>query len=143
MALLVIDGNEAILGRVAAYAAKQALLGSTVKIVNSEKLVVSGAPRTTIDEAKRMKTMGVPRKGPYYSRLPDRYVRRVVRGMLPYKSAHGRDAYARVLCYLGVPTEFANETLVRVPGADASKLPNRKRVTIGRICAEFGGKHYE
>ncbi len=143
MALLVIDGNEAILGRVAAYAAKQALLGSTVRIVNSEKLVVSGTPRATIDEAKRMRSMGVPRKGPYYSKLPDRYARRVVRGMLPYKSPRGREAFGRVLCYLGVPTEFANEPLVRAPGADAAKLPNRKRVTIGRICAEFGGKHYE
>jgi large subunit ribosomal protein L13 len=143
MATIVIDASNAILGRVAAHVAKQALLGHTIKIVNSEKAVVSGTKRTSIEEAKRKKNMGVPRKGPFYSKLPDRYVRRVIRGMLPYKQPRGRDAYERIMCYIGVPAEFTDAELVRVPGAEASKLPNLKSLTIGKICEELGGKHYE
>jgi large subunit ribosomal protein L13 len=139
---VVIDATEAIAGRLAAYAAKQALLGMTVSVLNAEKAVVSGAIRTTIADAKRRKKMGVPRKGPYHSKLPDRYLRRIIRGMLPRHTIRGREAYGRVLCYIGVPTEFTGKDAVRVPGAEASKLPNRKRVTIGQICREFGGKQH-
>ena len=89
-----------------------------------------------------MAAMGVPRKGPYFSKLPDRYLRRIIRGMLPHKEPRGRAAYARILCYIGVPSELKTEKTMRVPGADASKLPNMKRVTLGRICEELGGKHY-
>lgn len=135
---MIIDAQNAILGRVAAYAAKQALLGETVDVVNVEKAVVSGGKRHTLSEAKRHKNMGVPRKGPYHSRLPDRYVRRVIRGMLPYKTPRGREAFSNVKCHVGIPEAFAKEKPVTAPGADASKLPNLKQITIAQICAELG-----
>ncbi len=143
MSLLVIDAKDAILGRVAAYAAKQALLGQEVRIVNAEKAIVSGAKQLVLAEVKRKRAMGVPRKGPFYSRLPDRYFRRVIRGMLPYKKARGREAHKRVLCYIGVPPELADKELSRAPGAEASKLPSLQRVTLARVCEEIGGRHYE
>lgn len=138
---LIIDATNTILGRLAAYAAKQALLGYKVSVINAEKAVVSGAKRRILNEAKRKKAMGVPRKGPFYSKLPDRYVRRVIRGMLPYKQPRGRAAYERVLCYIGDPG--LEGELVRVAGADATKLPNLNYLTVGKICEELGGKHYE
>lgn len=141
MATLIIDAKEAIVGRVAAYVAKQAMLSNAVTVINTEKAVVSGTKRTTLEEAKRKKSMGVPRKGPFYSKLPDRYVRRIIRGMLPYKTPRGRAAYERITCLIGEP-ELEGEK-IRVPGADATKLPNLKRLTIGRICEELGGKHYD
>ncbi len=142
MATIIIDAEGAILGRLAAYAAKQALAGNVIRIINAERAVVSGDKRWIVSEAKRKRAMGVPRKGPYHSRLPDRYVRRAIRGMLPYKQPRGRAAYERILCYIGTPTELAGQEAVRAPGADAAKLPNLKRLTTGRICEEFGGKHY-
>jgi large subunit ribosomal protein L13 len=142
MATLIIDAADAIVGRVAAYAAKQTMLGNTVKVINSEKAVVSGAKRYVIEEAVRQNQMGVARKGPFHYKLPDRHLRRVIRGMLPYKTPRGRVAYKSVLCYIGTPVEYQGQPSMRVPGADASKLPNLKRVTVGRICEELGGKHY-
>ena len=32
---------------------------------------------------------------------------------------------------------------IKVPGADKAKLPTLEAVTVGRICEEFGGKHYD
>ncbi len=143
MATIIIDADNAILGRLAAYAAKRALMGDTVRVVNAEHAVVSGTPNTTVEEAKREHRMGVPRKGPFHFRMPDRHVRRVIRGMLPHKFPRGRTAFARVRCYIGTPVDLQGQKTVRAPGADASKLPNMKRVTVGRICEELGGKHYD
>lgn len=142
MVTITIDATNAIVGRIGAYAAKQALLGKTINIVNAEKAIVSGAKKTTITEAKRKKAMGVPRKGPYQSKLPDRYVRRIIRGMLPYKQPRGRAAYERIMCFIGDPAVIEGERIT-LPGADAAKLPNLKRLTVGRICEELGGKRYE
>ena len=38
--ILVIDGEDGVLGRIASFAAKQALLGKEIKIVNCNKLLV-------------------------------------------------------------------------------------------------------
>ena len=143
MATIIIDAKDQILGRLAAFAAKQALLGNTVAVINAEQAVVSGKRSSVVAEAKRHKAMGVPRKGPYHSRLPDRWVRRVIRGMLPHKFPRGRAAFARVMCYIGTPTELAGQKAIKVPGADKAKLPTLKAITVGRICEEFGGKHYD
>lgn len=137
-----IDATGLIAGRLAAYAAKQALLGNTVTVTNAEKAVVSGNARRTINETKHKKFVrGVPRKGPYYAKMPDRYLRRIIRGMLPYKTPRGRDAFARIKCFIGTPADMKEEA-VNVPNAQASKLPNLQRITIGQLCTELGGKHH-
>ena len=41
--VLIIDAKEAVVGRVAAYAAKQAMLGKEVKVINAEKAIMSGS----------------------------------------------------------------------------------------------------
>ena len=143
MATIIIDAKDQILGRLAAFAAKQALMGHTVRVINAEKAVVSGKRGMVVAEAKRHKAMGVPRKGPFHSKLPDRWLRRVIRGMLPHKFPRGREAYARVMCYIGTPTEFVGQPAIKAPGADRTKLPTLDAVTVGRICEELGGKHYE
>ena len=38
----VIDGTNAVLGRLASYAAKQALQGEEIAIVNSEQIIITG-----------------------------------------------------------------------------------------------------
>ena len=39
---MIIDANNLILGRMATFIAKQALLGEDIKIVNCEKAVITG-----------------------------------------------------------------------------------------------------
>ena len=40
--MIVIDATDLLLGRFAGYAAKQALLGKEIRVINCEKAVVSG-----------------------------------------------------------------------------------------------------
>ena len=138
--MIVIDAADSIVGRIGTYAAKQALLGEEVKIVNSEKAVISGKKENTFEIYLRKKAMGTPRKGPFLHRKPERLLRRVVRGMLPYKKPRGKMAYKRVLCYQGIPDEFKDAKLIKLENANISKLPNLKFVTLYDVSKRLGAK---
>lgn len=141
MAELYIDGENAILGRMGSYAAKRAMLGDTVKILNCEKIVISGSKESTVEKYHKLYIdMGTPKKGPFYSRMPDRFVRRILRGMLPHKKTKGWDAYKRIMCYIGVPAEFKNQKLIKIKEADVSRLKTLKKAYVGEVCRAIGQK---
>jgi len=52
-----------------------------------------------------VRNLGSPLKGPNHEKRPDKYVRRAIRGMLPWHTFRGRDAFSRVYVYIGVPEE--------------------------------------
>jgi large subunit ribosomal protein L13 len=128
--MIVIDATNLILGRFATYAAKQALLGNEVRIINVEKAIISGARARTIADFKRDRQMGVHTKGPFVPRMADRFVRRVVRGMLPYKQPKGADALKRVMCYKGCPEEFKDIKVFDLAHCSVDKLPTLKYITV-------------
>ncbi len=139
----IYNGEGMILGRLAAAVAKDALLGEEVKVVNCEKIIVSGRKTNTFAAAKqRYERRGYPPKSANPSRLPERHVRRAIRGMLPWKRARGKEAFKRVLCYRGVPGEFSDAfaNAVSVEKAAAAKLPTLRQTTIREICAHLGWK---
>ncbi|MDD9953289.1 MAG: 50S ribosomal protein L13 [Candidatus Woesearchaeota archaeon] len=140
MAEYVIDATDLLVGRLATQAARAALHGKNVKVINCEKAVFSGKKTMIIENWKRKYGMGVPKKGPFIHRFPDKFVRRVIRGMLPYKQPRGRDAFERIMCYIGNPDDAKGET---IEGANAEKLPNTRYVRVGVICKELGGKWHE
>lgn len=146
---LIIDASGMVLGRVASYAAKQALLGRTVIVINAEKALVSGKRELILREnlnLTRIKNLASLRVGPYHYKRPDKFVRKTIRGMLPYDKPRGAEAYTRVMVYIGEPVE----EIKRDYGVDVSKekkveLSNlRKKVdsylTVGEICKFIGGK---
>jgi len=137
----VYDGTDMILGRLAAQVAKDALLGETVRVINCDKIVVSGKKVVIVNNEKvKRARKGYPLKSAKRIRLPDRHVRRVIRGMVPWKQTRGREAYKRVMCYIGVPEEFATQEKIIVKGASVKKLPNLKYITIAHLCKSVGGK---
>jgi len=104
---IIIDGKNAILGRLASYVAKQVLLGREIAIVNCDEVVVSGKPKTIILEYKEMrKKGGASLQGPFFPKSPERIVKRTIRGMLSYKQGRGRAALKKVRCYNDIPSEF-------------------------------------
>ena len=137
----VFNGEGHILGRVAAAAAKAALLGEEVRVINCEKIVISGKKVNVFNWGKAKRARGgYPTKSQTHSRLPERFVRRSIRGMLPWKLARGKEAYRRILCYRGVPAEFASEKAIILSKETVKKLPTLKYVTIGDLCTHLGGK---
>jgi len=109
---LVIDATGSVVGRLSAYVAKQALLGKNVFVVNSEKAIISGDKRNILAKylERKQKGRGWP-KGPYWPKDAERLLRRIIRGMLPWKRTRGREAFKRVKCYKGIPLEFEGKAI--------------------------------
>ncbi|MDP4039094.1 MAG: 50S ribosomal protein L13 [Candidatus Pacearchaeota archaeon] len=130
---VVIDGKNAILGRLASYAAKQVLLGKELAIVNCKEIVISGKTRNIINEYKEMRQKGgASLMGPFFPRNPERIVKRTIRGMLPYKKGRGANALKNVKCYSGMPEEFKESKKI-VSG----KEKNIKTIKLERLSKEI------
>lgn len=131
---VIIDGVGAVLGRLASTAAKQALLGKLVIIVNCEHVLITGARRNTIiaEWQQAARRGGFSLKGPNLpKRHPERMVKRTIRGMLSYKQQRGLQAWKRIRCYTGVPDEYVKMqkmTLKRQLTTTAIQLSELARV---------------
>jgi len=135
------NGEGMLLGRLASRVAKDALLGEEVSVVNCEKIMVSGSKEINFARAKQKRGWGGhPLRRQTHSRLPDKWVRRSIRGMLPWKQARGKEAYKLIKCRIGLPEELRGKELITLSDASVKKLPNLKYTTIGEICRHIGGK---
>jgi len=132
---MIIDASDMILGRLATYIAKKALLGEKVDIVNCEKAVITGNKQSVFEKYKKRNERGSrPTKGPFIPKMPDRFVRRCIRGMLPYKQEKGINAFKRVMCYIGMPDEFKDKKIEVIQDCNVSKVPSLKYVYVDEIC---------
>ena len=68
---MIIDAKNMILGRIATVAAKQALLGEDVNVVNCELAVVSGRKKHVLEKYKKRENRGDPHHGPYLPKVPN------------------------------------------------------------------------
>ena len=105
----VIDGKNAVLGRLASYAAKEALKGEEIAIVNCDQIIITGNKKNILEDYKaRKKRTGSAQGGPKVSMSEYMIVKRTIRGMLPNarQKGRGRDALKRIKCYVGIPKEF-------------------------------------
>jgi len=131
METIVVDGENAVVGRMGSWVAKQLLKGDSVVILNAEKAIVSGDPGENIADIVALRDKGgSSQKGPQISSLPDRMLKRMIRGMLPFDRTRGREAWRRLKCY----TSYAND--VKEKNGKKffdGKLP-AKYVTIKQIC---------
>ena len=137
---MIIDANNLILGRMGTYVAKKTLLGEKIDIVNCENAVITGAKVMVLKNYKRKVKMGIPSKGPFIHRMPDSFVKRSIRGMLPYKKDRGRRAFKNIKCHIGIPENLKNEKFNTIQNANVEKLPNLKYIRIKDICVHLGAK---
>ena len=107
----IIDGKNAVMGRLASYAAKQALKGEEIVILNCNEVIITGNRKSIKEEfLRRRKIGGSSQKGPLLSKSSEKLVKKVIRGMLPdHRWGVGKAALGRIRCYNAVPKEFENE----------------------------------
>jgi len=136
----IIDGEGLILGRLASEVASELLKerGKRITIVNAERVLISGSKVSILKDYKRRKDQGSREQGPYFPKMPDRILKRTIRGMLPYKRERGRDAFSRLRVYLGIPREYVGQERKRVENADAERLSIAKYVTLGEVSEKLG-----
>jgi large subunit ribosomal protein L13 len=137
----IVDASNLILGRMASYVAKKALNGNRIVVVNAERAIISGTKDRVVARAKqklKTRTLGNLEKSPTHPRQPDGYVRRVIRGMLPWKKTSGKEAFHRVRVYIGTPEEYRDLPATRIADADASKL-RVPYISVAKLSEEIGG----
>ena len=124
MEKLVFDGKEAVFGRLATVVAKNLLKGNSVDVINCEDIIISGNKQAFFNELVAKKSMGggSSLKGPNYSRLTDKLIRRMIRGMLPWDRPKGKDAYKRLRCYIG-RGKLTEEDLKKVKSFEENRKP--------------------
>jgi len=107
----IIDGKNAVLGRLASYTAKEALKGEDIVILNCDQVIITGNRRDIRANFEKKKLrIGSGQKGPKVSRRTDMIVKRAIRGMLPnHRKGRGKIALRKIKCYIGIPKEFENE----------------------------------
>lgn len=138
--MMIIDATDLILGRMASFAAKKVLSGEEISVVNCENAVVTGNKEQIFRRFKQRRDMGIPLKGPYYPRTPEKIIRRTIRGMLPHKRSRGKKAYGMVKCYVGIPENLKNEKKETIKNANISKLLNLKYVRLKQVSKYLGAK---
>ena len=129
---IIIDVENCIAGRSASVVAKELLKGKRVKIVNAEKAVISGDPKNTVNIFKQRIERGDPYKGPFYPKDPDRILKRMIRGMLPYKKPMGKRAFKGLRVYVSVPEDIKD--MERIKGVE-SKL--HTFITLEKLSARL------
>ena len=129
----VYDGEKCIIGRVASQAAQDALKGEKVEIYNAEKLIFTGNKKPVIEKYKHRRSLrdhAKPVKSPKFPRIPTLFVKRIIRGMLPWRSKRGKEAFRKIKVY--------NE----VPEKGTKKIYELKKdirfVTVKQVCKELG-----
>jgi len=111
-------------------------------IINAEKAIVSGRPRSVLNTYHKKYELNHARKGPFYPRMPDMILKRAVRGMLPYqKKSSGRRALRNLRVEIGCPSHLSGDLPDGHVQGDDSKfrrdLPERF-IRLGDISADLG-----
>jgi large subunit ribosomal protein L13 len=135
---VVIDGANAVMGRLASYVAKQALQGKEVAVVNVEKVFIVGNKADILGKWITQKQRGKSQKmrGPIMLSSPERLLKRVVRGMMKYKEGRGKEAFKKIRCYVGVPSEFEKSEKISMFKLNS----NKKGLTLNELSNLLKGR---
>jgi large subunit ribosomal protein L13 len=134
----VINADGLVVGRLATNVAKRLLKGDEIVIVNAEQAIIAGSRDALVAEFKQRRFVGSERKGPYYPRMPDRILRRAIRGMLPYRRGPGKAALHRLEVYIGIPSQYASSKAISIENA---RKPNLyEYMKLGEISKILGAK---
>lgn len=134
--MLTIDGTNLILGRAGSQIAKKLLQGEQIHLVNVENMIITGNRKQIIEkytQRRRIQHKGTPERSPVWSKMPNILVRRIIRGMLPWKRKRGKDAYRQLFVYIGNPKKL-----------DAKKIEiaefksSKPSITILELCKNLG-----
>ena len=130
---IIIDAENAVLGRLASYAAKQLLKGYEIEIVNSEKAIILGSEKNILERYKRIKARGGSAlKGPHFPAQPEKILKRTIRGMLPYRQSRGKEALKRVKCYISVPEKLKDKKMIK-------SARGKRGISLGYLAKMLGG----
>ena len=146
------DATDKILGRFCSQIAKKALLGEYIVIINAKDAIISGNKRNIHENylaRLKISTATNPLKGPFHERRPDKFMRRVIKQMLPRKKIRGKEALKRVHVYISdIPDRFK----IRYQNLEPKEILDASKqrlsyyniyITLENLCQRIGWKRKE
>ncbi|MEM4633731.1 MAG: 50S ribosomal protein L13 [Candidatus Anstonellaceae archaeon] len=134
--MVLIDAKDAVVGRLGARVAKMLLSGQEVEIMNADKAIMVGslpAAKQKYFSRRSQKNKRNPDESPKWPRVPHLLLRRIIRGMLPWKSKRGKEAYRRLKVVSG---ELEGKPQ-KIPESFREKKGGS--FTLSDLCLELGG----
>ena len=147
--MLVINADGHVLGRLSTFVAKKSLLGEDVIVINAEKAIISGRKDMVIKkelEKLEIKNKGNYTRGPFHQKRPDKFVRKSIRGMIPWNKDRGREALSRIMVYIGSPEKEIeknhkiNLKKTHIDNLETLKKDIKRYVTVEEVCRAIGGR---
>jgi len=136
MTTSLINADGAVMGRLASLVAQRLLKGEEITIINAEKAIITGNKDFILGKFEDRRRRRNPRKGPHQPRMPDRLLRRSVRGMLPYQTPHGRVAYKNLKVFISVPTGVDVSRAETYP----ARIGTDKFMQLGELAKLLGAR---
>ena len=136
--MIVIDGENSVLGRLSTEVAQKALNGEQIHIINAEKVIITGNPVRIAQKYKqrrKIKDSAKPEKSPKLPRRPDLFVKKSIRGMLPRKTKRGAQAYRRIKAHIGTPANLEKTEKIKTAQHKESRTKN---ITVLELCKQLG-----
>lgn len=136
--MIIIYGENMVFGRLASQVSKKLLAGEEVHIINSEKIIFTGNPdylKNRYLQKRRLQNKACPEHSPKWPRVPNMFVKRLLRGMLPWKKARGKAAFERLFVYAGNPKKLKSNIHIENARFDVGQL---KYITVKELCRGLG-----
>ncbi len=130
---MIVDGTNMVLGRLASNIAKKLMQGEEVHLINADRIVISGTRKTVVEkymQRRRLQNKATPEHSPKWPSLSHLLVRRMIRGMLPFKKAKGRTAFRKLKVYSGNPNLKGELSQFE----DAKNAGFRRDVSVAELC---------
>lgn len=142
---VVIDGRGHIQGRLASTVAKQVLNGQRVTVVRCEAINMSASlfrHQLKRDAFNELTNNVNPKQGPFHYRAPAKIFFRLIRGMIPHKTARGQAALDRLTLHDGCPHPYDMKKKMVIPSClkILRVKPYRKFCVLGDLAEKAGWK---
>ncbi len=129
---MIIDGKNAVLGRLASTAAKKLLAGEEIIIINADGIIITGDSKRIVERYIKLRQIGSPQHGPFFPTKTEAIVRRVVRSMLPYKTNKGRAAFKKLRVHADAAGMKGEPVAVKTIRSNYIKIGELSRILGGK-----------
>ena len=136
----IIDAENKILGRAAskiAHTAKET--DEEIKIINTEKAVISGKKEKVLKDYKQKHERGRRDRGPYFPKRPDKIFKRTIKNMTS-DTKKGRKQLKQIKTYIKTPEELKEKQKEDLDIKTGEELKNKNYVKLGEISEHIGWK---
>ena len=138
---MIVDAKGLIAGRLSTKIAKLLIKGESITLLNAQDAIIVGNKDNIMEKFKMRVDANVksnPHYGPKYARIPDRMLRRMIKGMLPRNPRAKERVFKRLTVFNAVPKDLANEKATKFEELTCNE--RHKFMTLKEIALLLGGR---